>query len=305
MEERAHALIAIVFIVVFGVGAGLVAWWMMAPSVTRVPYVLDAKSSVAGLGPGSPVNYNGVQVGAVRKIALAPDNRRRIEVRIGINADFPLPKGSYATIAAPGFIGSKVVELSLGSGSANLHTSPQSPAHLPLKPGMMSGLMKDAGSIMGSLKSTLKSARQMLSEKNRKHLSDTLARIDKASAQLVQLEQAVRPTLKHLPGLIASARDTLGAAQQVLEQAKSLAARARKPVEAVGHAASNAGALAMQLNQTTLPRLNALMGRLKSLSTRLESLVNLLNTTPQSLIVGPAPVSPGPGETRGSPHSGG
>lgn len=305
MEERAHALIAIVFLAVFGVGAGLVAWWMMAPSVKRVPYVLDAQSSVGGLGPGSPVDYDGVQVGAVRKVALDPQNRRRVEVRIGLNADFPLPEGSYATIAAPGLIGNKVVELTLGSGSSNIETSVESPAHLPLKPGQIAGLTHDAGGIMDSLKATLDSVRDMLSKSNRKRIVATLGHIDQASAQLVQLEKEARPAIKSVPALVAQLRSTLDAAQGVLERAKVLAARAQQPVEAVGRAASSAGAMAVQLNQSTLPRLNALMGRLQTLSRRLEALVNTLNRTPQSLIVGPAPVPAGPGETRGTPRSGG
>ncbi len=305
MEERAHALIAIIFIAVFGVGAGLVAWWMMAPSVSRVPYILDAQGSVAGLGPGSPVSYHGVRVGAVRKVGLDPDNRRRINVRIAVNTNFPLPEGSYATIAAPGLIGSKTVELTLGSGSGDIQTSVASPAHLPLKPGAMSGLMHDASAIMTSLKGTLKSVHELLDDQNRAHISATLAQIDEASARLVQLEKEARPTLEKMPRLIGQLDDTLGAAHKVLVQARTLVAEARQPVQAVGRAASAASGLAAQVNQTTLPGLNALLGRLRTLSARLQTLVDTLQRTPQSLIVGPAPVSPGPGETKGTPHPGG
>lgn len=305
MEERAHALIAIVFIAVFGIGAGLVAWWMMAPSVSRVPYVLEAEGSVAGLGPGSPVNYHGVRVGAVRKVGLDPQNRRHINVRIAVDTNFPLPKGSYATIAAPGLIGSKTVELTLGSGPGDIQTSVESPAHLPLKPGAMSGLMHDASGIMASLKGTLKSVHQLLDDQNREHISATLAQIDEASAQLVQLEKAARPSLNEMPGLITQLHDTLGSAQKVLVQARSLVAEARQPMQAVGRAARAASGLAAQMNQTTLPGLNALLGRLRTLSARLQTLVDTLQRTPQSLIVGPAPVPAGPGETKGTPRSGG
>lgn len=305
MEERAHALIAIIFIAVFGVGAGLVAWWMMAPSVSRVPYVLDAQGSVAGLGPGSPVNYHGVRVGAVRKVGLDPHNRRHVNVLIAVNTDFPLPEGSYATIAAPGLIGSKTVELTLGSGKNDIQTSAQSPAHLPLKPGAMSGLMHNASEIMASLKDTLESIHELLDKQNRDHISATLAQIDKASAQLVQLEKEAHPTLKEMPGLITQVHDTLGAARKVLVQAKTLVAEAHEPVQALGRAASAASGLAVQMNQTTLPGLNALLARLRTLSARLQTLVDTLQRTPQSLITGPSPMPAGPGETKGTPHSGG
>lgn len=303
MEERAHALIAIVFIVVLGIGAALVAWWMMEPGVTRVPYVLVAEGNVAGLGPGSPVNYHGVQVGAVRKVMLAPKNRRQIEVKIAVDESFPLPRGSYATIASQGLIGSKAVELDLGKGSSNIETSTEAPAQLTLKSGALAGLMKNAGDIMASLKSTLKSVQDVLSEDNRQHIAQTLAHIDRASAQLVALEKSLQPSLKTMPHLLGQVQDTLSAARDVLTQADKLVAAARRPVRHLGRAASAAAGLATQLDQTTAPQLDSLMDRLGTLSQRLEALVDTLQRTPQSLIRGPARKLPGPGETRGTPRT--
>ncbi|MGA7964478.1 MAG: MlaD family protein [Gammaproteobacteria bacterium] len=303
MEERAHALIAIVFLAVLGIGAGLVAWWMMTPGVTRVPYVLLAEGNVAGLGPGSPVNYHGVQIGAVRKVMLAPKNRHQIEVKIGVDSNFPLPKGSYATIASQGLIGSKAVEFNLGDGPGTIETTTQAPAQLTLKSGALAGLVQNAGDIMASLKSTLKSVQAVLSERNRKHIDDTLAHIDRASAQLVALEKAAQPAVQAMPQLIDQIQSTLKSAHGVLQQAGKLVTDARQPVRRIGHAASAAAVLATQLNQTTAPQLEALMGRLGTLSERLQVLVDTLQRTPQSLIQGPARQLPGPGETRGTPRA--
>lgn len=308
MEERSHALIAIVFIAILGVGAGLVAWWMMAPGETRVPYVLVTKGNVGGLGPGSPVNYHGVQIGAVRTVKLDTNNRRRINVLIGVDASFPLPKGTQATIASQGLIGSKAIELNLGPGPGTIETRTQAPAQLTLNSGAMAGLMQDAGDIMTSLKTTLKSVQRLLNERNRKHIDDTLAQIDQASAQLVTLEQAAQPSLKVMPDLIHSVQKTLDAAHHVLAQADKLVASARQPVRRIGNAASAMAGLAVQLNQSTAPQLNALMSRLRTLGERLEALVDTLQRTPQSLIRGSARKRAGPGETRGTPqrsHGGG
>jgi|GEM_PF-2136104 len=308
MEERAHALIAIVFIAILGIGAGWVAWWMMTPGVTRVPYVLIAEGNVAGLGPGSPVNYHGVQVGAVRKVTLAPKNRRQIEVKIAVDDNFPLPRGSYATIASQGLIGSKAVELNLGKGSGTIETTTQAPAQLTLKSGALAGLMQNAGDIMASLKSTLKSVQAVLSERNRGHIDDTLAHIDRASAQLVALEKAAQPAVRAMPQLIDRIQATLKSAHGVLQQAGKLVADARQPVRRIGRAASAAAGLATQFNQTTAPQLEALMDRLGTLSEHLQVLVETLQRTPQSLLRGPARQHAGPGETRGTPqtaHSGG
>ena len=302
MEDRSHAIIAIIFLALFGVGAGLVAWWMLAPSVARVPYVLESQASVAGLGPGSPVDYHGVRVGGVRKVSLDSRDRHIVDVRIAVDKDFPLPKGTYATVASQGLIGNKSVSLTLGKSGESIETSHESPAHLKLRPGQLAGLMSQAGEIVDEVKATLKSVQSVLNEQNRQSLTATLANVRKATARLAALEKAAEPTVRAMPGVVADARRTLASAHRLLKRADGLVAEARGPLHSVGHAASSAGAVLAQVNQTTVPQLESLMKRLRALSEHLQGLTVQLQSTPQSLILGSAPPKPGPGESKG--HSG-
>jgi phospholipid/cholesterol/gamma-HCH transport system substrate-binding protein len=304
MEDRSHALIAIGFLVVFGIGAALVAWWMLSPTMNRVPYLLESQTSVSGLGPGSPVKYKGVRVGAVRNVQLSA-NRRDVEVLIGVDADFPLPDGTYATISSAGLIGSNFVDLTLGNGPGTVQTSVASPAHLPLKQGSLAGLMDQAKTIVGDVEDTLHSVQSLLSGQNRKDISDTLADIREASAQLAELEKAAQPAVAQLPGLITQARTTLAAAKDLLANSNRLVVKAQGSVEAVGEAASSTAALSAQINQQSAPALTALLVRLQALTTQLQSLVAQLQATPQSLILGPAKAQPGPGEAPPPAQQGG
>ncbi|MGH8225638.1 MAG: MlaD family protein, partial [Gammaproteobacteria bacterium] len=68
----------------------------------------------------------------------------------------------------------------------------------------------------------------------------------------------------------------------------------------IGNAASSTAALTAQLNQQSVPQLNALMSRLGVLSMRLEALVNELDRSPQSLILGRPKPQVGPGESSGA-----
>jgi len=305
MEDRSHAIIAIVFLALFGVGAGLVAWWMLAPSAARVPYVLESQASVAGLGPGSPVTYHGVRVGGVRKVSLDPKNRHKVDVKIAVDEDFPLPKGTYATVASQGLIGNKSVDLTLGKGSESISTSRKAPAHLELRQGQLAGLMSQAKDIVGEVKTTLKSVQSLLSDQNRQAITQTLASIRTASARLAALEKAAEPTVKQMPQVLADARRTLQSAHKLLRRADGLVAAARAPLRSVGHAASSAGAVMAQVNQTTAPQLDALLVRLRALSAHLEGLTIKLQQTPQSLILGSAPPQPGPGESKSGGGGGG
>lgn len=304
MEDRSHALIAIAFLVLFGVGAALVAWWMLAPATARVPYLLESQASVAGLGPGSPVNYHGVRVGGVRKVALDP-HKRQVEVTIAVDKNFPLPQGTYATISSQGLIGNKAIELTLGTGTETIETSASAPAHLPLREGSLAGLMQQATEIVADVKATLNSVRQLLSAENRQHIAKTLVNIQRASARLAALGKAAEPAVRQMPALLARARATLASTRRLLADADRLVAAAHAPVRAVGRAASSAGAVVAHLDQTTAPQLDALLVRLRALSARLESLAEQLRKAPQSLVLGPPPARPGPGETGNRPGSGG
>lgn len=304
MEDRSHALIAIGFLVVFGIGAALVVWWMLAPKMNRVPYLLESQASVSGLGPGSPVSYKGVRVGAVRNVQLSPDHRD-VNVLIGVDADFSLPQGTYATVSSQGLIGSNFVDLTLGKGPGTIHTSVASPARLSLKQGSLAGLMDQAKTIVGDVEATLQSVQSLLSDQNRQDISETLADIRQASAQLAALEKSAQPGVAQLPALISQTRATLATANGLLADSDRLVNRAQGAVAAVGHAASSAAALTAQINQQSAPALTALLVRMRALTTQLQGLVVQLQATPQSLILGPAKVRPGPGETPPPAQQGG
>lgn len=300
MEDRSHALIAIVFLIVFAVGAVLVVWWMLAPGAVQVPYVLESKISVAGLGAGSPVQFKGVRIGEVKSIHLDHETHRAVEVRIEVDKNFPLVQGSYATVGSNGFLGPNIIDIHPGKGSSRIQTSAAHPAHLPLRQGGMAAMLDQAKTIVTQVKETLGSVRSLLSKHNTEQIADTLDNIRQASAQLVEIERSLKPGTDQLPKLIAETRATIARAQQLVVDADHLAVGARAPLAAVGNAASSTGALMAQLNQAAVPQLNALMERLRVLSERLEALVNELNRSPQSLILGPPKPQPGPGESSGS-----
>lgn len=74
-------------------------------------------SDVAGLRPGAPVRVAGVTAGRVGRIHLPtpPERRARVELEVSADALESLRGDSVARIGALGFMGDKVVEISVGS----------------------------------------------------------------------------------------------------------------------------------------------------------------------------------------------
>ncbi|MGH8161508.1 MAG: MlaD family protein [Gammaproteobacteria bacterium] len=304
MEDRSHALIAIGFLIVFGIGAAAVVWWIVTPGAQRVPYVLNATSSVAGLGEGSDVQFDGVKIGKVQSIHIDKKTHRSIHVKVMIDKKFPIPKGSYATAGSSSLVGPTVVTIHLGKGPGIIHTSKQNPGQLKIEEGGISALMSQAGEIVTKAKQTLdtvqKAVQNIASHKNVKRISDTLKNIKQASAKLVALEQDLAPAAKQAPALIAETRATMEKAHQLVANANRLVVAARAPLSAVGEAAHSTAGLTAQLDRQTVPQLNATLVQLRALSQKMEALVGELKRSPKSLIAGPPKPQLGPGESGGS-----
>ncbi|NTV82864.1 MAG: MCE family protein [Bacteroidales bacterium] len=71
---------------------------------------------VNGLNPSNPVYINGVKVGQVGKVYFNPDMKGNIIVQLIFTDKFPIPANSTARIFSEDLMGSKAVEILLGSG---------------------------------------------------------------------------------------------------------------------------------------------------------------------------------------------
>src|SRR3546814_19808499 len=65
-------------------------------------YDVIFKEPVSGLTTGSPVQYNGIGVGTVRDLSLAPDDPRQVIARVRLRSSTPVLED---TEASPVFIG--------------------------------------------------------------------------------------------------------------------------------------------------------------------------------------------------------
>lgn len=110
-------LVVIIVVTAMALIGGLVALLRGGGPYTVQVYVLSADRLV----PGNNVDANGVQVGRVTSVQLAPDNQAAgAIVTIEINGGFaPLRQGTRAQIMSAGLLGEKFMELApAGSGPA-------------------------------------------------------------------------------------------------------------------------------------------------------------------------------------------
>ena len=96
MENRAHALVAGIFVIFLSIAIALVTVWFSGSNIQRIDYLVVTKESVSGLNPQSAVHYRGVNIGKVENIEFDPENPQQILVRISVNENVILRNSTYA-----------------------------------------------------------------------------------------------------------------------------------------------------------------------------------------------------------------
>jgi phospholipid/cholesterol/gamma-HCH transport system substrate-binding protein len=189
METRAHyALIGAFALAVIVVGF-LSVFWLSGggtrPEGTHTYKVIFA-GSIAGLGRGSFVLFNGVRVGEVTEINLMPQDPAHVYALISVDARVPMRADTKATLESSGFTGVQSVALSGGNISAPLLPKPADggPPVIMAEHSSFQDLLVAARSITGQASDLLTKANKLLDDdapplnasiKNIQKFSDALA----------------------------------------------------------------------------------------------------------------------------------
>ncbi|HET7300919.1 MAG TPA: MlaD family protein [Oleiagrimonas sp.] len=297
MENRTHAIIAICFLVVLCIAAGIVFFWLSSGPSEPLAYRIVTRDSVAGLAPQSKVEFKGLTVGHVERIHFDPHDRSKVVIDLRVRRGTYITHATYATLATQGLTGGKTLELKLdGNDTTPLPTSSDHPALIPLRKGFLARLQESAQQDMQDIHAILDSVKKVLDADNREHIAASIRQIDTATAKLVAIEKQLMPAMKQMPALAQSARKSLKQSHALLTSANALAKEARGQIKKVGKASDSVQHLTRKLDRQTAPDIDALSQSLMRTSRQLQELLRELKAKPQSLIFGPPEHPPGPGE---------
>ena len=99
METRSnHILVGGVVLAMIVALLAFIIWLSQASGEDRAEYDIFFNQAVDGLARGSAVTFSGVPVGQVASINLEPKTPEFVRVRIAVQADTPVTRGTTATI---------------------------------------------------------------------------------------------------------------------------------------------------------------------------------------------------------------
>ena len=213
METRAHhILIGSFAILAFLLGLGFVLWLSKASADREFGYYdVVFTEAVTGLSRGGLVQYNGIKVGEVTHLKLAPDDPRKVVARIRLDGDTPVKVDTEAKLGLLGVTGTAFIQLSGGSPTSKpLLPSAKYPVPVILaKESALAKLMSSGEDIVTSVNQSLLRVGQLLSQENIEHVSATLRHFDEIASTVADQRGDMAKALTELADASGELKSTL------------------------------------------------------------------------------------------------
>ncbi len=300
MENRSHALLAGIFTLVLLAAAALVAVWVGRDRSTVKVYDIVSSAPVSGLTAQSTVRYQGVPVGKVQSLMLNPSRPGEVRIRIGVSPNTPITASTWAELGVQGVTGQANIELRDNGGSTELLVAQDNqPPDIPLRPGLFDRLEQRGTALLAKFEDTAAELRQLLSPSNIEALSLTLKNTAEISTQLKEASRDLAPALRKVGPLVDSLGKVSADASALMQSASQSLARLNAPdgpLSTAGRSLQEIARAAARLDRETLPAVTDMAQSVNGAARSAQSALRRVGDTPQSILFGPAPVEPGPGE---------
>ncbi|WP_174293092.1 MlaD family protein [Sphingomonas bacterium] len=221
METRSnHVLVGTVVLILLAVLAIFTVWIARLGGTSEKQYDIFFKQAVDGLAKGSAVTYSGVPVGQIKTIALWKNDPQFVRVRISINDDTPILRGTTATVLGS-FTGTSTVSLDGGiKGSPSIDCPEENPLAacpygvpvIPTKQGGIGAILNSAPQLLERLSTLTEKLTGLLTDKNQASIAGILDNTNRISGALADRAPEIAATLAQTRVAIQQAGD---AAQQV------------------------------------------------------------------------------------------
>ena len=293
METRANYVLIGGFTLLASIFLLLFALWAAKFSSDRNwrEYQVVFTEAVTGLTEGGSVQYNGISVGTVDKLSLAPDDARKVIALLKLKADTPVKVDTRAKLSQQGITGVPFILLSGGSPQA-ARLEPNDNDDIPIirtEPSALQNIADTANRLVARMD-------QLLSEQNIARISATLANLEQATGSIAGQKDDIARLIVNAREATDTLKITLtnangaieGIDQGLVKQLPALMTKLDATVGKLDAVAGNADALIAENRPALRSFTNDGLTQLGPTLTELRSLVRDLRRITDSLDGGPA-----------------
>ena len=315
MENKAHATVAGIFVLVVSALLALLAVWLMRDDSQRDLYEMTTAETVSGLQPQAAVRFRGVPVGKVELIGFDTKVKGNVLIRVSIDRTAPVTKSVFATVASQGITGLGFIQLDdTGKSAERLVAVGDDLPRIPLQAGGLDKLLKQTEVIADQFEQASTKLNQLLAQDNQKrvalvldNMSEAASSVNKLSTTLTSILNAqlgpdkvnIPKLVKNLDAVAVSLTATSAQAGVAVTEIGVTAKRLNEkggPLDKLSEGGTALAAGVETFSAATLPKLDSVASEAAATLRQLRRTVNAVEDNPQSLIFGNGPPLPGPGE---------
>lgn len=226
-----------IFLIVAGaiVGGTVIGMIGLAAFEIRDEYTIYFDGSVSGLSPGSPVKYNGIDVGRVERVRIAPKTIGRVEVTISLAHNTPVPTDAVAQLNMQGITGLKFIEITGGTKEAGFARPGDS---IESSRSTLDDLTERATAIAAKVETLLDQLVETTGKENQRRLASILDKVDLVLADVASISKNVDIVLSENRGTVTS---IVGKVDEAISDARRVMDDLRVTLSAATIAVDRAG----------------------------------------------------------------
>ncbi len=236
METKANHLVIGGFVLLMVGAAFAFVYWIenFMNGGAAKQYHVVFNGSVQGLAEAGGVLFNGLKVGSVKKLAIMPEDTRKVRVLIAVGDDVPIRENSQARISQQGLAGWVALEITPGTPDSPLLAA-KAGEDLPV-------IMAEVGGAGGSMMSAVPEA-----------LGNANALFQRLNQMVANNEDLVHRTAKNVESFTSMLDGNKDDISAVIKDARGLSGRfqniADKLETAVDQATQGDASLVAQAQQ--------------------------------------------------------
>ena len=280
METKANYVAVGAFVLVCVVGLVVTILWLAGAQYSQEYsyYQTYFKGPVTGLGKGTVTRYNGIDVGRVTDLKFNPNDPQSVIVTMQVQPNLNIRQDSQASIESQGLTGGTYVEISGGTAKSPILTAREGQDYpiIRAKQSTLQLLEQSAPEVVAKLNIAVTRLNDVLSDKNRKSLTDVLANLDETTSAIAKRSADIDATIKNASVATANLRDASAGLKPTLDHVDVTVTKFSK-------VADDADAF---LKGDALGQLSNLIGEMRRLMTSLTRFSDQLNREPTKLLFG-------------------
>lgn len=251
---------------------------------------------VTGLTNGSSVQYNGIAIGTIESLKLAPNDPRAVVARLKLQADAPIKTDTHAKLSMTSLTGSPIIQLT--GGDPRSPPLLETPGHeVPIiitEPSALQNIADTANRLVERMD-------KVLSEENVARISNTLDHIESLTGSLSDQREDLTALMKNARKATEQLNVTLDTTNRAVtdvdrEFVRKLPALIAKLDSTLNRLDSAAGGADKILNENRaainsfandgLSQLGPTLGELRSLIRDLRRISDRLDASPARYLLG-------------------